>query len=135
MKYCVVFIVCVLSLPTSAHARTAHRSSHSLPDPMYTSALAAANRFLHAWQNQDHETGIVMLADSARQHVSPELLQTFFSPGRDAAYEITHGQKLKDGEYAFPLVLFGASESSHPRYCKLVVVRAGKDDWAVEKLP
>ena len=100
-----------------------------------TSALAAANRFLHAWQNQDHETGIVMLADTARQHASPESLQSFFSPGPDAAYEIAHGQRLKAGEYAFPLVLFGSAEGPRPRYCKLLVVHAGKDDWAVERLP
>ena len=74
-------------------------------------------------------------ADTARQHASPESLQSFFSPGPDAAYEIAHGQRLKAGEYAFPLVLFGSAEGSRPRYCKLVVVHAGKDDWAVERLP
>ena len=104
-------------------------------DPTYSSALAAANRFLHAWQDQDHEAGILMLADSGRQHTSPELLQSFFSPGPDAAYEIARGQRLKPDEYAFPLVLFGSSSDPHPRSCKLIVVREGKGDWAVEKLP
>jgi hypothetical protein len=112
-----------------------HRGARSSVDPAYGSALAAANRFLHAWQNQDHETGIVMLADTARQHASPELLQSFFSPGPNAAYEIAHGQRLKAGEYAFPLVLFGTAEGPRPLNCKLVVVQAGKDDWAVERLP
>ncbi len=134
MKRCGVIIL-LFSLVTSSPARTAHHSVHSSFDPAYGSALAAANRFLHAWQNQDHETGIVMLADTARQHASPESLQSFFSPGADAAYEIAHGQRLKAGEYAFPLVLFGSAEGPRPRYCKLVVVHAGKDDWAVERLP
>ena len=43
--------------------------------------------------------------------------------------------RLKAGEYAFPLVLFGSSEGKSPRYCKLVVIRDGKSGWAVEKLP
>ena len=132
-----IFILLILvSLLTPAlHSRTIHHSSRTASDPAYRSALAAANRFLHAWQDQDHEAGIVMLADSGRQNASPESLQTFFSPGPAAAYEIAHGQKLKAGEYEFPLVLFGSSADPHPRRCRLIVVRAGKGDWAVEKLP
>jgi len=134
MKFCLVTVLLITS-QTSSYARTAHHGSRVSVDPAYSSALAAANRFLHAWQNEDHETGIVMLADSARQNMSADLLQTFFSPGPDAAYEIAHGQRLKAGEYAFPLVLFGLSEGPRPRNCKLVVIRVGKSDWAVEKLP
>lgn len=129
----VVAFVCLL-VP-SLHSRTVRHSSRTALDPAYSSALAAANRFLHAWQDQDHEAGIMMLADSGRQHASPESLQAFFSPGPDAAYEIARGQKLKAGEYEFPLVLFGSSADPHPRLCKLIIVRAGKHDWAVEKLP
>jgi hypothetical protein len=130
-----ILTIVLLTLPPTVHART-HHVTHSPSDPAYSSALAAANHFLHAWQSQDHETGIVMLADSARQRVSPDVLQSFFSPGPDAAYEIAHGQRLKAGEYAFPLVLFGSSLGSPRRSCRLVVVRAGKkDDWAVERLP
>jgi len=134
MKFCLVTVLLITS-QTSSYARTAHHTSRAGSDPAYSSALAAANRFLHAWQNEDHESGIVMLADSARQNLSPDSLQTFFSPGPAAAYEIAHGQRLKAGEYAFPLVLFGSSEGKSPRYCKLVVIRDGKSDWAVEKLP
>jgi hypothetical protein len=135
MKFCSVITILLLSLTATSDARTMRRGARSSFDPAYGSALAAANRFLHAWQNQDHESGIVMLADTARQHASPESLQSFFSPGADAAYEIAHGQRLKAGEYAFPLVLFGSAEGPRTRYCKLVVVHAGKDDWAVERLP
>ena len=135
MKFCSAITILLLSLTSTSQARNVHRAARTSLDPAYGSALAAANRFLHAWQNQDHETGIVMLADTARQHASPEALQSFFSPGPDAAYEITHGQRLKTDEYAFPLVLFGSSQSSRPRYCKLIVLRAGKGDWSVEGLP
>jgi len=97
--------------------------------------LAAANRFLHAWQTQDHETGIIMLTDSARQQTSPELLQIFFSPGAQAAYEIAHGRRTNSGEYVFPVVLFGVSDKSRPYFSKIVVIRAGKDDWAINRVP
>src|SRR6266568_3207079 len=134
MKRCGVIIL-LFSLVTSSPARTAHHSVHSSFDPAYGSALAAANRFLHAWQNQDHETGIIMLTDSARQQTSPELLQAFFSPSSEAAYEIAHGKRTKTGEYVFPAVLFGTSSASRPHYCAIIVIRSGKDEWAVDKLP
>jgi hypothetical protein len=105
-------------------------------DPGYSSALATANRFLHAWQTQDHEAGIMMLTDAARQRVSPDQLQEFFSPAASAAFEIERGKRLNAREYAFPVVLFGLS-ASHDRahICRIVVTRSGKDDWAVDKLP
>src|SRR5579864_6338734 len=104
-------------------------------DPAYGPALAAANRFLHAWQTQDHETGIMMLTDSAREHASREQLQEFFSSGPEAAFEIQRGKRLDTAEYVFPVVLFDQSSSPRPHVCRIVVVKAGKDDWAVDKLP
>ncbi len=116
-------------------ARVPARNSRSL-DPAYSTALAAANRFLQAWQVQDHETAIVMLTDAARQHTSPEHLQDFFSPRPQAAYEIAHGKRHGAAQYVFPAVLFGFSGTpSRPRYCKIIVVRTGKEDWAVDRLP
>ena len=135
MKSFSFIIVCICLLTPGLHSRTVRHPSRTTSDPTYSAALAAANRFLHAWQIQDHEAGILMLADSGRQGASPESLQAFFSPGPDAAYEIAHGQKLKAGEYEFPLVLFGSSPDPHPRWCKLFIVRTGKSDWAVKKLP
>ena len=92
-------------------------------DPAYGPALAAANRFLHAWQTQDHETGIMMLTDSARQHASREQLQEFFSSGANEA------------GFVFPVVLFDTASSPHPHFCRIIIVKAGKDEWAVDKLP
>jgi hypothetical protein len=127
-----VFLICAAAV---SFARVPSRSSRAL-DPAYSTALAAANRFLQAWQVQDHETAIVMLTDAARQHTSPEHLQDFFSPGPQAAYEIAHGKRLGAAQYVFPAVLFGFSGTpSRPRYCKIIVVRTGKEDWAVDRLP
>jgi hypothetical protein len=105
-------------------------------DGAYRPALATVNRFLHAWQTQDHETGIMMLTDAARQSVSWDQLQSFFSPGADAAFEIRRGRRLKQAEYRFRVVLFDSANSpTRPQFCTIVVVRAGKDEWAVDKLP
>lgn len=109
------------------------------PDRGYASALAAANRFLHAWQNQDHETGLLMLTDAAKQNSSEDRLEVFFSSGNDAAYEIARGKKLKAGRYAFPVTLFtshsDSNQPSRPLRSQIIVVRAGRDEWAIDKLP
>jgi len=123
---------CVLLLAPILFPRTARTHPRPL-DPLYSAALGAANRFLQAWQAQDHETAIMMLTDSARQNSSPELLDTFFSHTQ-AAYEIGSGKKMKEGEYAFPIVLF-AGPTPIPRHCVLLVKNSGKDDWAIDRLP
>jgi hypothetical protein len=132
-----------LQASTVSIAKTRHSTSSpataSTPDPGYASALAAANRFLQAWQNQDHETGLLMLTDTAKQNSSQDRLEVFFASGRDAAYEITRGKKLKAGCYAFPVALFtsvaGMTDAARPQKSQIVVVRAGKDEWAIDKLP
>jgi hypothetical protein len=131
-------VLTVLCLFTSAlMAHPARRSRPATSDANYAAALATANRFLHAWQTQDHETGIMMLSDEARQQISPERLDEFFSPSGSTAFEIQHGKRLNAGKYAFPVALFGLAGGSHDRahVCRIVVVRAGKQDWAIEKLP
>jgi hypothetical protein len=78
----------------------------------------------------------MMLSDSARQNVSPEKLQTFFSPGADAAYEIEHGKRVSSAAYEFPVVLFGVSGTpSRPHACTVLVTRSGKSEWAIDNLP
>lgn len=78
----------------------------------------------------------MMLSDTARQNLSPEKLQNFFSPGPDAAYEIARGKRVNSAGYEFPVVLFGAAAApSRPRACAVIVTRSGKNEWAVDKLP
>jgi hypothetical protein len=135
MNRAVIYFLLLLSFcpQSSAHQ---HKKHSRTVDPLYGSALAAANRFLHAWQTEDHETGIMMLSDSARQKVSPERLQAFFSPGEDAAYEIEHGKRVSSAAYEFPVVLFGASGTpARPHACTVVVTRSGKSEWAIDNLP
>lgn len=110
-------------------------------DGEYVSALAAANRFLHAWEVQDHETGVLMLTDEAKQHLSEDALDAFFStaPSVEESFEITRGKKVESGRYVFPVTLWrtptGKNGKLHPSYSTIVVVRTGKDEWAIDKLP
>src|ERR1700686_2141645 len=128
-----------LQASTVSIAKTKHSPSASVPDPGYASALAAANRFLQAWQNQDHETGVLMLSDIAKQSSSEDRLEAFFAAGHDAAYEIARGKKIKAGCYAFPVALFtsvnGISDAARPQRSQVVVVRVGDGEWAIDKLP
>jgi hypothetical protein len=128
----------VLQASTVSIAKTRRSPSAAVPDPGYASALAAANRFLQAWQNQDHETGLLMLSDIAKQSSSEDRLEAFFTAGHDAAYEITRGKRIKAGYYAFPVALFtsvnGVTDAARPQRSQIVVVRS-KDEWAIDKLP
>jgi hypothetical protein len=137
------FPLIVLSLALQASTVSIAKAKRTPPlpvsEPGYKSALAAANRFLQAWQNQDHETGLLMLTDVAKQGSSQDRMESFFSSGSDAAYEIARGRKLKAGRYSFPVTLFVSrpdqARPGHPQRSEIVVVLAGKDEWAVDKLP
>ncbi|MGC2193085.1 MAG: hypothetical protein WA628_00310 [Terriglobales bacterium] len=107
----------------------------------YVSALATANDFLHAWQTQDQETGTLLLTDQLKQRTAEESLNSFFSSAvRPQSFEIGRGKKLGAGRYQFPISLFARSAKAssrwtRPRTSALIVVRAGKSDWAIDKLP
>jgi hypothetical protein len=128
-------VSCLLLAPGLVVARA--KAKAATVDSGYVPALAAADRFLHAWQSQDQEGGLIMLTDAVKQHSSEERLQEFFSPGENAAYQITGGKKLKAGRYAFPVALlsFALNGRLRRRFSEIVVMRAGGQDWAVDKLP
>ena len=65
-----------------------------------------------------------------RNMVSEDRLEEFFSPGADAAYEISRGRKMDSGRYVFPVTLFepgtgpsgaaaGFSDDCGPRAAKM----------------
>ena len=69
----------------------------------------------------------MMLSDAAREYVSPEQLQEFFSPTEAAAFEIEHGRKLNARSYAFPVVLFGSAYwEGLLKWMKEVLLKEGK---------
>jgi len=129
-----------LMLVVPSSARTHPARSHAALDNDYIPALAAANRFLQAWQTDDQETAVLLLTNAAKQHCSEDRLDSFFSSALPAAYEIGRGRKLQAGRYLFPLTIFAGSDApnrpmAHPHYTELIVTRTGKNDWAVDKLP
>jgi hypothetical protein len=108
-------------------------------DPDYAIALSTANRFLHAWQNSDLETGVLLLTDQARKHTSESALrQLLTGSGSLRVFEIARGKRLGVARYSFAVVLVERSvggKSFRQKLSEIVIVRAGRDDWAVDKLP
>jgi hypothetical protein len=114
-------------------------------DPGYVLALAAANRFLYAWQTGDLANGMALVSDGIRHAQNAGELERFFSAETDRAFEIRTGHGHR-GRYSFPVVLIslkgspGSGPSSSPqsisrRSSDIVLVNTGKNDWAVDKLP
>jgi hypothetical protein len=131
----IVALSLVFSIGSSARTR-----SRAFLDNDYVSALAAANRFLQAWQTHDQETAILLLTNAAKQHCSEKRLDSFFASDARAAYEIGHGRKLQAGRYIFPVAIFAAPGSTsqaraRPRHTELIVTKTGTSDWGVDKLP
>jgi len=134
----IVTLSLVFSIGTSARTRSPR--SRAFVDNDYVSALAAANRFLQAWQSHDQETAILLLTNAAKQHCSEKRLDSFFASDSRAAYEIGRGRKLQAGRYIFPVAIFAASGSTsqartRPRHTELIVTKTGTSDWGVDKLP
>ena len=109
----------------------------ALLDSGYLPALAAADRFLQAWQSGDSEHGMALLTSHAKDVSSTEALEKFFAASALSAYEIGRGKWLKRGRYEFPVVLVSASAKNIPRrrFFNIVIVDTGNNDWAVDKLP
>jgi hypothetical protein len=105
-------------------------------EPGYVSALAAADRFLQAWQSGDVENGMVLLSSHAREKATSDVVEKFFSDAGPSAYEIGRGRRLMRGRYEFPVVLVAPSKNhARRRFSSIVIVDTGRNDWAVDKLP
>lgn len=136
MNRITVLCCILLLLPLCASAKS--RAKSPVADADYVSALAAANHFLYAWETQDHEAGLLLLSDGLKKHVSEEQIEEFFSAelGMQEAYQISAGKKLKAGLYSFPVALLQSRTGTvRRRFSEILVLRTGKDDWAIDKLP
>ncbi len=111
-------------------------SSVSSLDANYVSALAAADRFLQAWQSGDAETGISLLTEGAKKGMKPGDLDKFLSAADPSAYEIDRGKRVKRGRYEFPVVMVSRTPNKlHRKFSSIVIVNTSNNDWAVDKLP
>lgn len=136
MKFWLAAILLLL-LPLAGWGSTRPHSAKPTPlsDSGYVFALATANRFLHAWQTGDLETGMVLLSDTVRRSHDAGTLEELFSSAVDRAYEIGRG-KGHPGRYRFPVVLVTRTGSGLRRtFSEIIVAHTGKNDWAVDKLP
>ena len=129
-------VILLLSLPIGAAGSGKRHSNPPTPTNRgYVFALATANRFLHAWQTGDLETGMVLLSDHARHSQDPEKFEQFFSGTTDRAFEIASGQGNR-GRYQFAVVLVTTEGTRvRRRFAEINVVNTGKNDWVVDKLP
>jgi hypothetical protein len=125
-----------LAIAASSNAAShPHSNKGKVEDASYVYALAAANRFLNAWQIGDLETGMLLISDHVRQSRTPAELEQLFSSVANRAYEIGHG-KGGGSRYSFPLALVTEGGGRvHRRYTEIVIVKSGKNDWLVDKLP
>ena len=115
-----------------------HRSpakTAAVADSGYVLALNAADRFLHAWETGDLETGMVLLSDHVRRTQNAETIEEFFSAEQERGFEIMRGTGRK-GRYRFPVVLVTREGTTVRRVSsKIILVNTGKNDWAVDRLP
>jgi hypothetical protein len=130
-------VMLLLFVPLQSRGGQQRHSANPAPlsDTGYVFALGTANRFLHAWQTGDLETGVVLVSDRERRSHNMRNLEEFFSSDSDRAYEIGRGQGHRR-RYRFPIVLITKTGSGlHRASSEIVVVNTGKNDWAVDKLP
>ncbi|MGC1372883.1 MAG: hypothetical protein WA824_12170 [Candidatus Sulfotelmatobacter sp.] len=125
------FVLLTFSLPSTAKVPRA-----ASLDSGYLSALAAADRFLQAWQSGDGENGIALLTERAKKGINPDGLDKFFSASEPSGYEINRGKRVRRGRYEFPVVLVSrGSNKLHREFSSIVIVNTSNNDWAVDKLP
>jgi hypothetical protein len=142
LRRLVLMIAVTLSMIVSLSART---KPAAVVDEDSLAALAIADSFLHAWQAHDEEAGILLLSDRLREHSSQDDVSIFFSTAHsEQAYEISRGRKLAPGRYQFPITLWQTSTAKSsgaprpgmkPHATSLIVTRAPKGDWLIDKLP
>lgn len=129
-------LLAILSVLPLAAASKAKPTKSSATGADYAHALAAADRFLQAWQGGDIETGIVMLSGDAKNNTNRDDVDRLFASSAPAAYEIDHGKFLRRGRYEFPIVLVGTSQKRpQRRFSTIVVFKTGNNDWVIDKLP
>jgi hypothetical protein len=133
-----VSVVLCLSLPLPLLLSPLAAKTRPTPalEPGYAAALAAADHFLQAWQSGDVENGMVLLSSHAKETATTEVVEKFFSNSGSSAYEIGRGKLWKRGRYEFPVILVGNSKNhARRRFCSIVMVDTGRNEWAVDKLP
>ena len=114
-----------------------HKATTQPTDSNYIAALATANRFLAAWQENDQAAGMPWITNRAKQQSTEEGVDKLFSGSSTRAFEISRGRLMRQGRYQFSIVLLQNDGSGHTRrrFTELIITNTGNNDWAVDKLP
>jgi hypothetical protein len=114
-----------------------HKAATQPTDSNYIAALATANRFLAAWQDNDQAAAMPWVTNRAKQQSTEEGVDKLFSGSSTRAFEISRGRLVRQGRYQFSIVLVQNDDSGHThrRFTELIITNTGNNDWAVDKLP
>jgi len=84
-------------------------------------------------------SSILLLSDRLKQHIVETTLDSHLnSKAKPQSFEIGRGKKLRSDRYQFPIALFPAPSNvrtMRPQMATLLVIKTGKNEWAIDKLP
>jgi len=111
-------------------------------DAGYVQALAVANAYCRAWQKKDWAAAKELLSDALQQrHPAERLVNAVIGAPNHAheAYEVSNGQRLTAGRYAFDVRLHvrlsgGWEDRAEARRERIVIARDASGKWKVDDL-
>lgn len=132
-------VLLLLALPLMAR----QKKQQALIEPNYILALGTANQFLAAWQHRDQDTGFALISSRLKSKQPQDELRMYISglsSPHHAAYEVSNGQKLTAGRYAFDVRLYEALTASkeiqpRPKATRIVLQKTAEGEWRVDSLP
>lgn len=112
-------------------------------DAAYASALRAANDFCRAWQMRDYRTGRAMLTVRLQRKYPEDDLRAAIAGQtnpRHEAYEVSAGNRLGEGRYAFRLRLFLLYSGERDIRVespveRIVLMKDKSGQWRVDEFP
>jgi hypothetical protein len=128
-------VSCLLLFPGFVAARG--RADVAKIDSDYAGALAAADRFLHAWQTQGSRKRTVDAHRCGKgAFVRTAAAGVFLARGRGGLPDQWR-EEVESGRYAFPVALLEspAKGQVRRRYSEIIVMRTRTQDWVVDKMP
>jgi hypothetical protein len=140
-------------IPVAALLAGCHRRSSAPPAPAaraqpswdadYVAALAAANRFCHAWRQRDLRAGKDLLSTRIKRTFPEARIRDALvgAPNPEhAAFELSDGERVEDGRVVFRLRLFfryagRAADRIEAPSERIVLVRDAAGQWHVDEFP
>ena len=137
-----LFFLWMITILLSGITLAQHRNQYkTIKNADYALALSSADRFLTAWQFRRQDEGLALLSDGLKKNKSEEDLFSLLvgtSNPHHESYEICSGKQLKDGRFSFAVTLY--ETITDEQWCshtsiKIIMIKAGKENWLVDELP